>query len=334
MNKLPVSIISPVRNCIGEMPAHAEHLRGLSRVAREIIIVDSDSSDGTMEFLKDALGSIDAVFLNHPPGLYPSWNHGISHASQPYLTVATVGDPLPPASLEKLHHTLESNSADVVISAPVLLNPDGSRSTSQWPIHQLIEACGLAEPRAVSQATWLALTLGFFPKSPLASSAGNLYRTAVFQNNLFPTHCGHRGDVIWAITSARKARWMIDPTVESCFKFNSPSPGRLTPDGTIISEWSKVVMRAYDEEYSFMRSAGVPDWYLTELRCMLESGIRSLSNTSAYAAVRKSILPWFLNPEAIRLRSQRKRLKNQGAGYRDLLTRFMRSLDSSGTEAL
>lgn len=334
MEKLPISIISPVRNCIDEMPAHARHLRMLSRIAGEIIIVDSDSEDGTLDCLKKELADSGAVFLNHPPGLYPSWNHGISRAKYPFLTVATVGDDLPPESLAKLHEDLETSGCDVVISAPTLLATDGSPSSSKWPVHRIIETLGLVAPLEIPSAIWLALTLGFFPKSPLASSSGNLYRTRVFENNLFPTNCGHRGDVIWAITSARKARWMIDPAVESCFKFNGPSPGRQAPGMDIITEWSKVVTHAYDDGCSFMRGAGVPDWFLTELPDMLERAIDSLATGSDYETVRKSALPWFLNPQAIRLRARRKGLKKQGARCGDVLNRYMKSLESSGTDPL
>ncbi len=44
--------------------------------------------------------------------------------------------------------------------------------------------------------------------------------------------------------------------------------------------------------------------------------------------------PIFLKMQAIRLRVQRKRLKQQSAETNDLLTRFMRSLDASGTGPL
>ena len=334
MSKLPVSIISPVRNCIGEMPAHAEHLRGLSRIATELIIVDSDSSDGTMDYLKDQLADCGAVFLNHPPGLYPSWNHGISHASQPYLTVATVGDTLPPDSLMKLHRSLETSDADVVISAPILLNPDGSRSDRRWPVHRLIAACDLSAPRPLSQATWLALTLGFFPKSPLASSSGNLYRTEVFKENLFSTDCGHRGDVVWGITSARGIRWLVDPTVESYFKFHPPAAHREPPSPSNLAELNRAVMAAHADGLEFLKREGVAEWFLAELRGMLEDSCRSLVVEAEYSIVRRNPLPWFFNPRAIRLRKQRKLLKRKNSEKNHLLTRFMKSLDASGTGPL
>lgn len=329
MEKLPISIISPVRNCIDEMPAHARHLRMLSRIAGEIIIVDSDSEDGTLDCLKKELADSGAVFLNHPPGLYPSWNHGISRAKYPFLTVATVGDDLPPESLAKLHEDLETSGCDVVISAPTLLATDGSPSSSKWPVHRIIETLGLVAPLEIPSAIWLALTLGFFPKSPLASSSGNLYRTRVFENNLFPTNCGHRGDVIWGITSARAIRWMVDPTVESFFKFNPPSPHKKHPGMNVITTWRNIILRAFHEESGYMLSSGVPRWLLTELGGALEDSCSSLAVESEYSRIRGGPLPWFLSPRAIRLRQRRRKFKRSGVARNELLDRFMASLDQA-----
>lgn len=332
MSKLPVSIVSPVRNCIAEMPSHAEHLRQLARIAGELIIVDSDSSDGTMEYLREHLGDCGAVFLNHPPGLYPSWNHGISHASLPFLNIATVGDTLPPDSLVKLHRDLESTSCDVVISAPILLDPDGSRSRRKWPIHQFVEHCGLTAPRAISQTTWLALNLGFFPKSPLASSSGNLYRTAVFHGNPFPTHCGHRGDVIWGITSSPRIRWMVDPAVESYYKFHPPAKHRQWPSAAVIAEWERVVLRALHEETEAMRREGIPEWFLAELAGIVRDACLSQAVEAEYSHVRQNPIPWFFNPRAIRLRKQRRLLKPRNIAKNELLLRFMKSIAATGME--
>ncbi len=332
MNKLPVSIVSPVRNCIAQMPAHAEHLRELARIAGELIIVDSDSSDGTMEYLRENLRECGAVFLNHPPGLYPSWNHGLSHATFPFVNVATVGDTLPPDSLVKLHSDLERTSCDVVISAPILLNPDGSRSRCKWPIHQLIEYCGLTVPQTINQATWLALSLGFFPKSPLASCAGNLFRTAVFSGNPFPTDCGHRSDVIWGITSSRKIRWMVDPTVESYYKFHPPAKHRQRPSATVIAEWQRVALGALDEESEFLRREGIPEWFLSELGGFVQDACDAQAVDAEYRHVRRHPLPWFFNPRAIRLRKQRQLLKLKNIAKYELLARFMKSINTAGTE--
>jgi hypothetical protein len=223
-------------------------------------------------------------------------------------------------------------SCDVVISAPILLDADGSRSRCKWPIHQLIEYSGLTAPQAINQATWLALSLGFFPKSPLASCSGNLFRSAVFSGNPFPTDCGHRGDVIWGITSSRRIRWMVDPTVESYFKFRPPAEHRQQPSAAVITEWQRVVLCALDEESESMRRDGIPEWFLTELCGIVRDACDAQAVDAEYRHVRRLPLPWFFNPRAIRLRKQRRLLKLKNIAKNELLARFMKSINTTGTE--
>ena len=217
MTKLPISIVSPVMNCIGEMPAHAEHLRVLAEVAAEIIVVDSHSSDGTKDFLQKALHDTDIRFLDHPPGLYESWNQAITTASQPFVTMGTVGDILLPESLERLYETANRFSADVVISAPTFVPIDGPRSHKRWPIHQLIERLGQTKPFALDGPSWIAANFAFYSSSLISSSASNLYRTSVLKANPFPTNLRHWGDIAWALMMGDRVKWVIDP------KWNPPS---------------------------------------------------------------------------------------------------------------
>lgn|GEM_PF-5576126 len=65
--KLPISVICPVRNCRAALPEHAAHLRMLAPLVEEILVVDSHSTDGTAAYLREALAGTGARFLDHPP---------------------------------------------------------------------------------------------------------------------------------------------------------------------------------------------------------------------------------------------------------------------------
>lgn len=309
VGKLPVSIVSPVRDCAAAMPAHAAHLRKLAEVASEIIVVDSDSTDGTLDILKRELAGLGVTFLNHPPGLYQSWNHGIAAARQPYCTVASVGDNLPVESLRKLTESMEKFQADVVVSAPLMITDDARPSKRIWPIHRVIEAAKITEPRLISGASWLAITLGYFPASLISSSAGNLYRTSILQQNPFPTEYGHAGDCAWALQMGRTARWVIDPTVKSYFWVHAVSAHRKKRSEERARAMNGMVKNLFADSENFLRESGIPTDLLELLRKAPDDMLEKAMLQIRYANIRRKVLPWFLHPESIRVKRGRKRIE-------------------------
>jgi glycosyltransferase involved in cell wall biosynthesis len=307
--RLPVSIVSPVRDCASAMPAHAAHLRKLAEVADEIIVVDSDSTDGTLEILKKELEGLGVIFLNHPPGLYQSWNFGIAAATQPYCTVASVGDNLPVESLRKLTATMERFEADVVVSAPLMIADGDQASKRIWPIHRVITAAKITEPREISGAAWLAITLGYFPASLISSSAGNLYRTKLLQENPFPTEFGHAGDCAWALQMSRVAKWVIDPTVKSYFWVHAVSAHRKKRSEDRAKAMNRMVNGLFADSENFLREHGVPNELLDLLRQASDQMLEKAMLQIRYAEIRRKVLPWFLHPESVRVKRGRKSIE-------------------------
>lgn len=330
MNKLPVSVVSPVRNCVAAMPAHAAHLKSLSAVVEEIIVVDSDSTDGTLDYLKRELIGLEVIFLNHPPGLYQSWNHGIATATRKYCTVATVGDLLSVESLKRLVETIGKFDADVVISAPEMLGASGGASTRRWPIHQVIESSAMAEPRPIAAAEWLAMTLGFFPSTLLSSSAGNLYLTKFLQENPFSAAYGHAGDCVWALENGRKARWVIDPLVKSYFWVHPISANRHRRKEEQVRGVSQKAESCFRESEAFLLSAGIPDEFVKILRDAPRQQLEKAMIQIRYDALGKFLFRRFL-PEGIRLKKSRKNVEREIA-HRHARTRLFAS--TLGTHVL
>lgn len=326
MNKLPISIISPVRNCANEMIGHAAQLKLLGEVAEEIIVVDSDSHDGTLDILKRELAGHDVQFLNHPPGLYQSWNYGLSKARGKYCTVATVGDILPVESLRELARTMERFTADVVISAPRMKDGGGADSLKTWPIHRFITETGITGPCPLSGALWMTLCYGFFPATLISSSAGNLYRTRVMQENPFPTEFGHAGDSAWALQMSRKLNWVIDPTVVSYFWIHPPAAGRQKGSELLAQRISAMARGVYTESEAYLREEGVPEEMLKVIGEMPEQLLSKTCLKIRYAEIRCPWMPWFLQGEAIRIRSEREALEGRIRRRRDRTLAFAREV--------
>ena len=94
-------------------------------LAQELIVVDSYSTDGTFELLQAELRHPRLSLLQCPPGLYQSWNQGISRVQSKYSYVSTIGDTITREGLEHLTATAEALGSDVVISPPKFFTPDG-----------------------------------------------------------------------------------------------------------------------------------------------------------------------------------------------------------------
>ena len=304
--KLPISVICPVRNCRVALPEHAAHLRMLAPLVKEILVVDSQSTDGTAEYLREALTGIGARFLDHPPGLYPSWNYGISQATQPYLTVATVGDPLPASSLVRLHETMEKFHADVVISAPSFIGSDGQPFDFKWPIHEFLEISGLQDAMVIPPKIWMLFTFFHLPSSLLSSSAGNLYRTGFLQNHPFPSTYGHAGDSMWALEMGMKTRWVIDPKVKSYFWLHEDAADKERLNVPLVKKIRETSSQNFRTHHQALLDQGVSNQILEEAHLSVDKCTQLTLVKQRYRSVRKPFIPWFFQPEAIRLKREKK----------------------------
>lgn len=106
----PFSIISITRNNLHGLATtfssiQVQSVQGL----HEWIVVDGDSSDGTVDFLR-SLPTLAAIWTSRPDdGIYDAMNRAIERASGDYLIFLNAGDRLAhPEVLDQLHRVLLS----------------------------------------------------------------------------------------------------------------------------------------------------------------------------------------------------------------------------------
>lgn len=302
------------------LPEHAAHLQSLASVAEEVIVVDSNSHDGTPDYLKKALAGFHVRFLDHPPGLYPSWNHAISEASQPYVTIATVGDTLPASSLSRLVETMERFNADVVVSPPTVLGKGRETLLKKFAIHDLVDSSGIFDATEIPGLVWLLYFIFYMPSSLLCSSASNLYRTRLLQEHPFPVDYGHAGDSAWSLQMSLKARWVIDPKVESYFWEHAPSPHKVTLDLPVIEKLRASVREMLEQSRTRFIEADFMEHLLESANQSIETLGEASILMQKYRAARISIIPRFLQPEAGRLLAR----KNEANAKRKLRLQLLR----------
>ena len=218
--RFPISAVLPVYNCRERLERHLKSVVNWAPMVTELIVVDSGSTDGTWELVKDILGPLGAHFIQHPPSLYQSWNAGIAVATSPWCYISTVEDPITHEGLSHLLEVAERHNPDVVISPPEMMNEDGSAPSDRlMPGNSLQKAFAQAgvNERQLTRTETVMMLCGFIPSGLLGSSASNLYRSSFLQKHPFPTDYGHCGDTAWGVSVAPFVN--IAFTIRICARF-------------------------------------------------------------------------------------------------------------------
>ncbi len=299
--KAPASIgvLLPTRNCAALLPGHLEAMTAWCDLAKEIVVVDSFSQDGTVEFLRANLRHPGLKFLSHAPGLYQSWNHGIQNLRSQYTYISTVGDAVTRPGVEHLRDVAEQLQCDVVISKPAFIDADGKAlSAPAWPIDDIRESLQLKEPVALSGMGLFLFALLNCTRALLGSSASNLYRTACLQQRPFPTDFGTVGDGAWGIMNAFAVRLGVTLETGSTFRFH---PKSYAASEYAVPELSDKLFRLACESLR-QQLARQPELQTTvdrlRLREIIETVDKHLACQRQLERTRQLPWPWIFNPGA------------------------------------
>ncbi len=301
---LPVTILVPTRNSRRLLERHIDTLNEIARIAAEVVVIDSESTDGTVGFLKEHLRHPGTNYLEHPPGLYASWNAGIRAAGAEYVHIATSGDRAPAATLNALYETARASAADVTASPPVLINPPGKKSALGWPIHRYIRHLpARTKGHALDPAESLVWNLLFCPLTLIGSSASNLYRTSVLQRLPFPLDFGSKGDSAWAIRNAFALRWAVAPDAESEFVFHEREHAQ---EGDVERRYRLSLISEAEHTLDRAREEDLPRNLADALRDLLLLYRKKAKNDFARKDLRDQWFPHQIDPR-FWMRSQARR---------------------------
>lgn len=213
-----VSVIIPTRNSAALLAAHLAAMRPWLDLVHEVVVVDSRSTDGTVQLLRQGLRHPRLRFLEHPPGLYQSWNYGIRQAASEACYISTVGETITADGLTHLTSLLREYQCDAVISKPEFVDPEGGLiPPPQWPIDDILKTLRPQEPILLEGASLFFFALLNYRNAILGSSASNLYRTRTLQQHPFPLEFGTVGDAAWGLQNCFRARVAVTPRRCSTF---------------------------------------------------------------------------------------------------------------------
>lgn len=312
--KLPIGVLLPTRNAMARLPDHVKNVVKWADRVSEIIVVDSQSKDGTVEHIRASLQHPNLRYFEHPPGLYQSWNHGIAQISQPYTYISTIGDAITGEDLEYLCQSIETCHCDVVVSPPRLQDERGNPvPRANWPVHDIIEQMRITAPRVLDRKLVFAMAAyaGVWKhlQGVLGSSASNLYRTDTLKRLPFPTTVGTVGDVFWGVRNAFKARLAMAPRQCGSFMFHDKGEWGLSKE-----QVDRLRKQCQEEVQTVLREemAGASPAITAEESALLGDFLRTAEELELGSAelnrIRKNPL-WIVNSHAWQLRSRRNELR-------------------------
>jgi len=219
---LPISVIFPTYNCGDRILKHIKASADWLQHVDELIIVDSYSKDGTIDIITEALAGHDFQILQHPRGLYRSWNHGVNAARNEYIYFSTIGDIISRDGLKKLFDAAKTLKADLVVSPPSFISEDSATPLpeAEWPIHTLIREFKIQQVTTLPPRLIYDCVLIFMEQALLGSSASNLYRRDTLIQHPFSDDFFSAGDSQWLINNNFKVKLAIVPEPVATFLFH------------------------------------------------------------------------------------------------------------------
>ena len=224
-----LSVVMPTYNCAPMMERHLEAMALWADLADEIVVVDSRSTDGTLELIRERLRHPNLRIIERDRGLYESWNEGIAATSGDWVYVSTAGDTIERSHLLHLLELGQRAEADVVISPPRFVDEDGgSLANLNWPPQKIISKYGQGKPFLLSNVAAACLALIYCPSCLLGSSASNLYRGDALRAHPFPADFRGAGDTVWLMRHSTTLRLCLTPQSGSDFCVH-PQDVKISP---------------------------------------------------------------------------------------------------------
>ena len=310
---MKLGVVIPTLNCARLLEAHIDSMQPWLDRVQEIIVVDSHSTDGTLEILTARISHPNFQIHHRPRGLYQAWNYGIDQIQSKYTYISTVGDSVTADGLNHLIEVAEMHDADVVISSPEFINEDGSKSRNppSFPIENLLKNWRIDKPILLKSMECFDFIVSCFPNAILGSSASNLYRTNVLKRYPFPTSYGTAGDGAWGMAHGLNHRIAIAPGIFSTFRIHKKSYSKKDYFVDNLNERLFSLLKLEVNQWIAVKSDKISqaeEGAMREVLDLLKSSLISQSNLDLY---RRQPYPWVLNPRAWNERLKRTRIKKK-----------------------
>jgi hypothetical protein len=201
------------------MTRHLDAMEQWLDLAHEVIVVDSRSTDGTLDLIRRRLRHPNVRIIERDRGLYASWNEGIAATTGDWIYVSTAGDTIEREQLHRLRRCGEASRADVVISPCTFVDEAGlalpAKARRNPRLHQEMGGRGpvLLPPPVVRHLAFRSAGT----HALLGSCASDLFRGDFLRARPFPLDYGTHGDTAWTLRHAHEMRLCVVPEIGSTF---------------------------------------------------------------------------------------------------------------------
>jgi len=210
-----ISVVIPVRNGMPHLAATLESVRGQSRLADEIVVVENGSNDETLKFL-NSQHDIRLVVQPHPVSAAENWTTAAGLASGDFVKVLCADDHLLPGCLERQSEILVANGDCVMTAARRRVTGPNSEVLAH-----AIGLAGLKGAIAGKTALRRALTLG---TNLFGEVSCVMFRRDALQRQLpWPNAGGYATDLEMYIKVLQHGRVFLDKEVLAQFRVTRQS---------------------------------------------------------------------------------------------------------------
>ena len=303
-----IGVVVPTLNCVSLLPGHLESMQEWLDIVSEIVVVDSHSTDGTIELLRERLKHPALRILSHPRGLYQSWNFGLSQLRTEYAYISTVGDSITRAGLEHLRVVAERLRCDVVVSTPRLIANDGTLLSDE-PMDSARSTLQITRPMYIEGMKLFMFVMLNISGNILGSSASNLYRTHLLQHHPFPTDFGAVGDRAWSAINAFDCRLGVTPEIFSTFRDHPKSYSK--EEYAVEDACRKLFLLANETLRQRLASDAVLRSEAKRIGCKDFAGLvgQLVEWQHRLETLRRRKIPWIFNSAGWQARSARNRFR-------------------------
>ncbi|NBS04991.1 MAG: glycosyltransferase family 2 protein [Verrucomicrobia bacterium] len=222
-----LSVVVPTYNCAPLMERHLASMAEWAHLADEIVVVDSRSTDGTLDLIRERLRHPNVRIIERDRGLYESWNEGIAATTGDWIYISTAGDLISEAHLLRLMQEGGRADADVVISPQMFVTEAGEpylgADYTNADIHGLLAGRGVVtlNPAVVCYYAFRKAK----PNALLGSWASNLFRGNFLRARPLPTDYGTHGDTAWTLRHSAEMKLCLVPVAGANFCIHKKETG-------------------------------------------------------------------------------------------------------------
>jgi hypothetical protein len=275
--KPTLSVVLPTYNCSPLMERHLASMEEWADLADEIVVVDSRSTDGTLDLIRERLRHPNVRIIERDRGLYESWNEGIAATTGDWVYISTAGDLIGEAHLRRLMHEGGRSGADVVVSPQRFVTEAGEpylgADYTNADIHGHLAGRGVValSPAAVCYFAFKKSK----PNALLGSWASDLFRGDFLRARPLPIEYGTHGDTAWTLRYSVEMQLCLVPLAGASFCIHKKESRAAETD------LRQVLHRLFMEESKLVR--GEHKGRLTAEHCSL----RLLAEDTRTAAMRR-----------------------------------------------